>query len=214
MKKKKHAMMVLAVITAFMAAGLFMPGPVGAGDLEPGAPPGPTMKTLNELYNMTLQLKNSANTTRCVRLGYSFCDQGDGTVLDADTGLVWLKNAYCMGLRKWAVAQTVVASLADGTCGLSDGSQAGDWRLPTKEEWEALIDTTYAPPAVTNALGTGKWSQGDAFYHVLWGQKYYWSSTTHPDYSDAAWIIHLADGGMWGHSKTSDCYVWPVRSPY
>ena len=45
MRKKMKSMFGLAIIVAF-----FMPGLIGAGDLEPTAPPGPTMKTLDDIY--------------------------------------------------------------------------------------------------------------------------------------------------------------------
>src|SRR3990172_5700801 len=33
-----------------------------------------------------------------------FMDNGDGTVTDNLTGLIWLKNANCFGTRNWASA--------------------------------------------------------------------------------------------------------------
>jgi hypothetical protein len=30
-----------------------------------------------------------------------FTDNGDGTITDNLTGLIWLKNANCFGLRNW-----------------------------------------------------------------------------------------------------------------
>jgi hypothetical protein len=55
-------------------------------------------------------------------------------VTDNLTNLIWLKNANCDGQKDWNEAETWAANLASGTCGLSDGSSAGDWRLPTKTE--------------------------------------------------------------------------------
>jgi len=170
-------MLVLVLVAVFMCAGLFMPGLAGAGDLDPTDTPGPTMKTLNEIYDKLVPLENIAKTNRCMKLGYRFCDQGDGTVLDTDTGLVWLKDATCLGRRVWNSAKGEAAALIDGQCGLSDGSQAGEWRLPSKEEWEAFVDTNYTNPALSSALGTGHWSQGDAFDNVQYNLAYYWSST-------------------------------------
>ena len=69
-----------------------------------------------------------------------FEDNGDGTVTDHLTGLVWLKNANCFGTRTWANALTSCNSLASGACGLTDGSAAGDWRLPNVVELESLVN--------------------------------------------------------------------------
>jgi len=62
-----------------------------------------------------------------------FVDNLDGTVSDILTGLVWLEDASCSelagtdpdGKAPWVTALTAAAALADGTCGLSDGSEAG-----------------------------------------------------------------------------------------
>jgi hypothetical protein len=59
---------------------------------------------------------------------------GDGHGDGAD----WLKNPYCF-FATYSVAQQSAAQLAGGQCGLTDGSSPGDWRLPTKAEWEATI---------------------------------------------------------------------------
>jgi hypothetical protein len=66
-----------------------------------------------------------------------FVDNGDGTVTDALTGLVWLKNANCYGSMSWPNAMSLTGMIKSGWCELSDGSVAGDWRLPDIEE---LID--------------------------------------------------------------------------
>ena len=58
-----------------------------------------------------------------------FEDNGDGTITDHLTGLVWLKNAGCAGLMNWYDALTYCNNLAHGSCGLTDGSVAGGWRL-------------------------------------------------------------------------------------
>ncbi|MBU1024050.1 hypothetical protein KKB99_07175 [bacterium] len=48
MKKQKKSILVLVITAAFIAV-MFLPGLISAGDLEPTAAPGPTMKTLDEV---------------------------------------------------------------------------------------------------------------------------------------------------------------------
>jgi len=84
------------------------------------------------------------------------------------------------------------ANLANGQCGLSDASTSGMWRLPTKDELEAMIDKSYSYPILSNAAGTGHWAEGDAFSGVQTG--YYWSSTTYANNTGYAWAVYL-DGG-------------------
>ena len=71
-----------------------------------------------------------------------FTDNGDGTVTDNLTGLMWLKNARCLGEQTWADALAAANALANGNvaCGLADGSVAGDWRVPNRNELTSLLD--------------------------------------------------------------------------
>src|SRR5204863_123985 len=69
-----------------------------------------------------------------------FTDDGDGTVTDNLTNLVWLKNASPFGLRTWHDALEDCNRLESGSHGLTDGSKCGDWRLPNIKEIESLVD--------------------------------------------------------------------------
>ena len=69
-----------------------------------------------------------------------FTDNGDGTVTDNKTGMIWLKDANCFGYKDWLAAMYLAERLKNGQCGLRDGSVVGQWRLPSKDEWKALID--------------------------------------------------------------------------
>ncbi len=67
MKYQQKSMLVLAMITAFITVGLFLPGLISAGDLEPTAGPddsGSAMYTLEDIYN-----RLNDNTTATKRTG-------------------------------------------------------------------------------------------------------------------------------------------------
>ena len=139
-----------------------------------------------------------------------FTDNSNGTVTDNLTGLIWLKNANFMaGARTWAQALDDCAGLADAAGGLTDGSIAGDWRLPNRKELDSLIALQYSNLALPNTAGTGQWTPGDPFTGVQ--SNYYWSSTTHAANTGNAWVVHLYDGSVVNGSKTYTHYVWPVR---
>jgi hypothetical protein len=144
-----------------------------------------------------------------------FTDNGDGTVTDNTTGLIWLKNANCFGPITWYQAMTAVADLANGQCGLTDGSSQGDWRLPERFELLTLLDERYESPALSNEAGTGQWMEGDPFSGVQ--SSPYWSATTYENYPDAAWLVLFSQGYMlyYGNEsyagKTGTSFVWPVR---
>jgi hypothetical protein len=141
-----------------------------------------------------------------------FVDNGDGTVTDTLTGLLWLKNANCLGLRTWTQALTDANGLATGSCGLSDGSAPRDWRLPSFDELRSLLDYEYSGPAVSNAAGTGQWTEGDPFTGVLSGS--YWSSSSLaiPGERYRAFSVSFLSGYVDSPNKASAIHLWPVRN--
>ena len=139
--------------------------------------------------------------------GARYVDNGDGTVTDTRSNLLWLKNSNCFDEQTWDDAMQIAANLANGQCGLSDASTAGTWRLPTKIEWQLMIDDRYTNPVISNAAGTGKWTEGDAFTGVV--SDWYWDSTAYD--TNYAWNVHLNDGYVNFGNKRYANYVWPVR---
>jgi len=140
-----------------------------------------------------------------------FTDNLDGTITDNQTGLIWLKDANCFGMRTWNNALSDSNGLENGECGLTDGSTAGDWWLPNKRELISLTHDGYFDPAVSNTAGTGQWSAGDPFNNV---QSFgYWSSTTYADSTLLAWSVVMLNGFVDFRSKSYNYvfYVWPVR---
>ncbi|HXE96922.1 MAG TPA: DUF1566 domain-containing protein [Dongiaceae bacterium] len=145
--------------------------------------------------------------------GTRFTDNLDGTVTDHLTGLVWLKNAGCFGPSDWSTALAAANQLAGGSCGLTDGSTAGQWRMPNANELESLVDVSQFNPAV---------SAGHPFTNINLA-KAYWSSTTYMAltanamairFSDGRWI-NGAEGGdnNFNNSKsTSANSLWAVKS--
>ncbi len=138
-----------------------------------------------------------------------FTDNGDGTITDNLTELIWLKDANCFGTRAWYNAMSDCNGLSNESCGLTDGSSVGDWRLPNRNELASLVHKGYYNPAVSNRTGTGQWSEGDAFNNL---QSYsYWSSPTDASITVSAWGVNVYSGRVYDFSKASYGYVWPVR---
>src|SRR5436305_1478991 len=130
-----------------------------------------------------------------------FTDNNDGTVTDNLTGLVWLKNANLFGevMRDEAIEHA--HNLAGGGCGLSDGSKAGDWRLPNVNELESLLN-------LDNSSGPA--IPADHPFVNLQPANY-WSSTSVAAFPALGWYVAMAIGPPVFDLKFNLMRMWPVR---
>ena len=128
-----------------------------------------------------------------------FIDNGNGIATDNMTGLIWLKNGNCSGQTRWDSALRNCSGLANGVCGLTDQSKAGDWRLPNRWELESLLDLGQSNPTLT---------PGHPFTVQL---EYYWSGTANADGSTKAWLASFANGNVINYDKVNINYVRCVR---
>jgi hypothetical protein len=142
-----------------------------------------------------------------------YVDNLNGTVTDRLTGLIWLKDADCKGALTWSAAVASANQLASGQCGLSDGSNAGQWRMPNANDLESLVDVAQSAPAL---------SAGHPFTHVNQSNAY-WSSTTYAAgnlsamairFTDGRWINGLVAGDLsFSNIKaTSSNSLWAVKT--
>jgi len=130
-----------------------------------------------------------------------FTDNGNGTVTDKLTKLIWLKNANAFSTQTWVQALSDANSLAAPAAGLTDGSKAGDWRLPNVRELESLIDYSRYYPS---------FPASHPFTNVQ--SSTYWSSSTNAYYATIAWSVNFNDGGVNNAGKSGYYYVWCVRA--
>lgn len=128
-----------------------------------------------------------------------FVDLNDGTVVDTVSSLRWLKNANCYGEQNWDTAMSSAANLASSSCGLTDGSIAGDWHLPIIDELCIFTDAGYRYDTLIAAGFTNIQAGG------------YWSSSSYPGYTDYVLGVGMVDGLVGISTKEFNYYVWPVR---
>jgi quinol monooxygenase YgiN len=130
-----------------------------------------------------------------------FHDNGDGTVTDRLTELVWLKVADPFGNLTWQEALDECNSLRDGQHDLSDGSEEGDWRLPNAREMESIVHYGVFAPSVPDL--------GQPFTDLR--PTSYWTSTTVPSAPTQAMFVILGVGPTIFENKEVPLLAWPVR---
>lgn len=173
------------------------------------------LETLVEKQTNTIDILQNTLQSALKRISrlesrlYRYTDNNDGTITDNRTGLLWLKNANCFGRQGWKTAQKKVAELASGQCGLRDHSRTGEWRLPSKEEWEVIMDYRYRKLTLSDAIGTGQWKEGDAFSEVQFSK--YWSSTVYPKKKSLVWYADIYNGNLNYDNINTKWHVWPIR---
>jgi hypothetical protein len=157
-----------------------------------------------------LLLVCAVSISSCKPANDRFTNNGNGTITDKRTGLVWLTNANPCGMKSWDDAVAFCNNLASGQAWLFDGSKAGDWRLPTKQELQGI--GTDPPIAWDNNVPPSDWVVPAApFFSVQ--QDLYWSLTIDDKVIDdsSAWVVGMIDGSTGGCNKGNLLYVWPVR---
>ena len=115
-------------------------------------------------------------------------DNGDGTVTDTVTGLMWQQATDPSSPCAWVDA-----------LGNAEGlSLAGhnDWRLPNRNELQSLVDYTRSYPAIDSTLFP------DAGFDL------YWSSTTDIGSPINVWRINFQDGGVDSSVAKTDSYAF------
>jgi hypothetical protein len=186
MRKEQKSIVVLATITFFMAAALFLPGLVSAGELEPSAAPGPTMKTLDQIPPTWSQKLPASERFELVLDAEA--------VLDKETGLVWERSPDTTE-RTWADACL--------HCYIREVGNRKGWRLPTIQELASLVDNDNSRPSLPT---------GHPFNNVQSGDYcFYWSSTTNADNASLAWHQGFGYGGEGNYDKSISDYAWCVR---
>lgn len=143
-----------------------------------------------------------------------FTDNDDGTITDNLTGLVWLKKLACDGnISSLSEALEFNMKLQDGDCGLSDGSNPGDWRIPNIKEIQSLFRYGSNATMLPDTLGGREWSNADPFVFTkdmtFFDQQLFMTSTIR---GNNHYIVSLKDGRVEIVRSGSELFAnWPVR---
>ncbi len=111
-----------------------------------------------------------------------FADNGDGTVTDAATGLMWQQDDGGLTLD-WVEALSYCESAT--TAGYDD------WRLPNAKELQSIVDYSRSPDTTGTAAI-------DPVFDVSDIQGWYWSSTTLLESPDGSQAVYVTFGEATG----------------
>lgn len=136
-------------------------------------------------YTMTVGEDHDSRRPR------SYTINPNGTVIDNVTGLIWQQQDDNL-TRPWAAAGTYCAGLTLAAL--------TDWRLPTDQELQTLVNYGRTSPALDPAVFPGTDSSS------------YWSSTTSAASAGQAWSVDFYGGEVFdSYNKTNSYYVRCVR---
>jgi hypothetical protein len=118
----------------------------------------------------------------------AFVNNGDGTVSDTSTGLMW-QQADNGAERTWLNALSTCEALA----------LAGqtDWRLPDIRELQSIVEDSNSSPAVPSEFNSRV--------------ENYWSATTDAQFPGDAWYVYFGRGFSGNDSKENIYRVRCVR---
>jgi hypothetical protein len=188
---------------------------------EPSSGPGSTMYDMNAIMDAAPEADNTNGATAAeVFSGKTFwglnsgewglqsgtydvplvrfTDNGDSTVTDNQTGLMWTKNADLTGSISWWGC--------GGFCNSLTLAGYSDWRLPEIWELFTLVDNKNWDPTLPS---------GHPFVNV--NTSYYGSNTFYPelniiDEHRTVWHLLLYNGDVRFTDVSDDVlHTWPVR---
>lgn len=172
-----------------------------AGDLEPSAPPGPTMKSLDEIAPTWSQILDSTNgePDGCNSDRFK-CVLNDEAVLDMETGLVWQRSPDNSTANPWA-------EQFQGCWNAATGNRRG-WRMPTIEEYLSLL-----VPHPTTSMSL---PESHPYSNILELTEYFSATADVSTPANAWWFGCSYPNGSGGcgfgsQPKTHSYRIWCVR---
>jgi hypothetical protein len=136
--------------------------------------------------------KGTSYCVRAVRGGRTenhFIDNGNGTITDTSTGLMWQQAYLVQSECGWEPVLTMCENLALG--GYSD------WRLPNRNELQSIVNYSSYNPAT--------------YLYIPVGMRGFWSSTTDAGNTGVAWYVDFYDGVIGGYFKDYGRFFRAVR---
>jgi hypothetical protein len=119
----------------------------------------------------------------------AYTDNGDGTVTDGNTGLMWEKlsedksihddNTFYSWNDAFAMKMATFIAFAGHT----------DWRVPNVKELQSIVNYEKEEPAVSPAFDSNCVSRCTVTTCSCPGRTFHWSATTRADFTVEAWWV-------------------------
>jgi hypothetical protein len=168
----------------------------------------------------TTTCANNAGQDGNIRAGavLSYTDNGDGTITDNNTGLMWEKKSADGTIHDQNTTYTWANAFAVHVAGLNAGSGfAGhtDWRLPNIKELQSIVNYENANPAVSPAFNTACVAACTVLSCSCTAGSSCWASSSYvlsylfgPAF---AWNVSFFDGSVNANNKSNVNFVRAVR---
>jgi hypothetical protein len=158
-----------------------------------------------------------------------FVDNGDGTITDTQTGLMWEKKSDDGSIHDkdnyytWSTAFTTFLATVNAGAGFAGYT---DWRLPSEEGWnspftgpkelDSILAAPYpctglSNPCVPPAFNTGCTGGCTVTSCSCTQSNYYWSATSYVPLPGNAWDVGFDTGLVNPNDENSFIYVRAVR---
>lgn len=151
----------------------------------------------------------ATNSNADGKLGFSFTAVSGGCVLDNVTGLMWeVKTTMTNTYTNYRPSDGVLYGTATDASGFVTAVNAvtlcgfSDWRLPTVDELQSIVDYSVAAPGPTV----------DATWFPNTRSENFWSASSYVSDSTKAWFVFFRDGYVDKASRASARDVRLVRT--
>jgi hypothetical protein len=151
----------------------------------------------------------------------AYVDNGNGTITDKDTGLVWEKLSMDGSVHDVSNTYTWDNAFSVHVAMLNSTNFAGhtDWRLPNVKELESIVNYQNVAPFVSPAFNNNCTSGCTVLTCSCTASDIYWSSTSvagqarpgDPPGPTFAWFVRFGGGGVHGDNKSGNQFVRAVR---
>lgn len=144
----------------------------------------------------------------------SYTDNGNGTITDNMTELMWEKLSGDGSIHDQDTQYTWYTAFTTKVATLNSTNFAGynDWRLPNRFELETLLDQGRVDPSINPAFNTGCVASCTVrTCSCTPRDQGYWSSTTYQPNTTWAWFVFFYAGHVSTEVKSLRGYVRAVR---